>query len=99
MVGQAVPDDVRRRIERDFAGETWFEATRLIDSLVLSPRVLRSLLVLAQGSILELQRYARCAEQDWRDVVFWAEYEDHDAAEPRRVRNLEQPLGDPEAPE
>jgi len=92
---EALPVDVRGRIQRDFAGEAWFEATRLLESLPLAPRVLRALLVLAEGSYPELERFARIAEQDWRDVVFWAEYEDHEQPSPRRVRDLEQPLSDP----
>lgn len=87
-----LPDDVRRRIDRDFAGEAWYEATRLLEALGGSPRVLRSLLVLAAGDYPELERFARCAERDWRDVVFWAEYEDHEAERPRRIRDLGEPL-------
>lgn len=90
----ALPDDVARRLQRDYAGETWFEATRLLESLTLAPRVLRALLVLADGSYPELERFARIAERDWREVVFWAEYEDHEQPSPRRVRDLEQPLVD-----
>lgn len=89
-----VPADIRLRIRRDFAGETWFEATRLIEALNFPPRVLRSLLVLASGDFSELERFVHCADRDWRDVIFWAEYEDHDAPQPKRVRNLEAPLTD-----
>lgn len=92
---EALPADVLGRLQRDFAGETCFEATRLLESLPLAPRVLRALLVLADGSYPELERFARIAESDWREVVFWAEYEDHEQPQPRRVRDLEQPLGDP----
>ena len=94
--GDELPDDVRRRLQRDFAGETWFEATRLLESLSASPRLLRALLVLARGHYPDLERFARCAEQDWREVLFWAEYEDHDAPQPRRVRDLSRALDETE---
>jgi hypothetical protein len=88
----AIPDDVRARLVRDYPGETNFEATRLVEMLQLSPRVLRSIVYLAAGDFEQLERFARAAEIDWRDVVFWAEYEDHTAEEPRRVRSMDEPL-------
>jgi hypothetical protein len=88
----AMPEDVRARLLRDYPGETNFEATRLVESLGLAPRVLRSIVHLAHGDFDELQRLARRAEIDWRDVVFWAEYEDHDAEHPRKVRSMLDPL-------
>ena len=90
--GTRFPADVRRRIEREYAGETWFEATRLLSALDVETRVLRALLWLASGDYPELERFARCAERDWRDVVFWAEYEDHEGSRPRRVRDLSEPF-------
>ena len=87
-----IPDDVRARLLQEYPGETHFEATRLVDALRCSPRVLRSIVFLAGGDFLSLERFARSAELDWRDVVFWAEYEDHDAEQPRRVRSMDDPL-------
>ena len=46
----------------------------------------------AAGDFELLERMARAAEIDWRDVVFWAEYEDYTAEHPRRVRSMEEPL-------
>ena len=87
-----IPDDVRVRLLRDYAGETSFEATRLVEAIDATPRVLRAVVFLAAGDFEQLERLARRAEIDWRDVVFWAEYEDHDAEEPRRVRSMDDPL-------
>ena len=89
---EVIPEDVRARLLRDYPGETNFEATRLVESLGLAPRVLRSIVFLAAGDFEQLERFARLAEMDWRDVVFWAEYEGHDAEEPRKVRSMEEPL-------
>jgi hypothetical protein len=87
-----IPADVRRRLLRDYPGETTFEAMRLVESLRCSARVLRSIVFLAAGDFEQLERFARSSEIDWRDVVFWAEYEDHLAEHPRRVRSMEDPL-------
>ncbi len=89
-----VPPDVIGRIAAEYPGETYFEARRLVESLALEPRVLRSIVFLAAGDFEELLRYARCADRDWRDVVFWAEYENHESETPRRVRSMTDPLMD-----
>ncbi len=77
---------------RDYPGETSFEVMRLVEALECSARVLRSIVYLAAGNFEDLERFARASEIDWRDVVFWAEYEDHSAESPRRVRSMEEPL-------
>ena len=87
-----IPDDVRARLLRDYPGETHFEAMRLVEALSFDARVLRSIVYLAAGDFEQLERLARRAELDWRDVVFWAEYEDHDAEQPHRVRTMDDPL-------
>ena len=87
-----IPDDVRTRLLRDYPGETNFEAMRLIEALRCDARVLRSIVYLAAGDFEQLERFARASEIDWRDVVFWAEYEDYGAEHPRRVRSMEDPL-------
>jgi hypothetical protein len=87
-----IPEDVRERLLRDYPGETNFEAMRLIEALDCDARVLRSIVYLAAGDFEQLARFARASEIDWRDVVFWAEYDDHTAERPRRVRSMEEPL-------
>lgn len=87
-----IPIDVRARLLRDYPGETHFEAIRLVEALHFDARVLRSIVYLAAGDFEQLERLARRAELDWRAVVFWAEYEDHDAEQPRRVRSMDDPL-------
>ena len=86
--------DIQRRLGAEYAGEIYYEALRQMERLDLTPRVLRSIVFLAAGDLEALRRFARLAEQDWREVVFWAEYEDHDAADPRRVRTMEEPFRD-----
>jgi hypothetical protein len=86
------PADIRDRLGAEYAGETYYEALRQVEHLDLPARVLRSVVFLARGDLDALRRFARCAEQDWREVVFWAEYDDHDAPSPRRVRSMEEPF-------
>jgi hypothetical protein len=87
-----IPADILERVTRDYPGELGFEVLRLVGSLAVGARVIRSVLFLADGDYEALQRYARRAEQDWRDVIFWAEYEEHDAPQPRRIRSMEEPF-------
>ena len=82
--------DEPRRLELGLA--LILETTRLVEALDVTPRVLRSVVFLAAGDYEQLERFARCAERDWRDVVFWAVYEEHDAEQPRRVRSMDDPL-------
>lgn len=88
----ALPADIRDRLADEFPGETFFEAARLVESLDFEPRVLRSIVFLGGGCYDDLLRFSRCAEADWRDVVFWAEYEDHESKHPRLVRSMQEPF-------
>jgi hypothetical protein len=87
-----IPADVRARLLSDYPGETSFEVMRLIEALRFDARVLRAIIHLAAGDFEQLQRFARASEIDWREVVFWAEYEDHAAEHPRRVRSMDDPF-------
>ncbi len=89
-----IPPDVLARLSSEYAGETYFEALRLVESLGLGQRVFRAIIFLAAGDFEELLRFARVAERDWRDVIFWAEYEDHDSENPRWVRSMSEPFAD-----
>ena len=91
-----IPQDVRDRLADEYPGETYFEVLRLVESLNLEPRVLRSIVFLGNGNFEKLARFARSAELDWRDVVFWAEYEGHESESPRQVRSMQEPFGEHE---
>ena len=54
-------------------------------------RVLRCVVSLAQGDLTRLFHFADRATQDYRDVVYWAEYDEHN----RRVRDLNLPFPEP----
>ena len=93
-MAKGIPPDVRERLSAEYPGETYFEALRLVESLNLEGRVLRAVVFLAGGELEGIHRYARCAERDWRDVIFWAEYEDHESEHPRKVRSMAEPFSD-----
>ncbi len=87
-----LPADIRDRLADEYPGETYYEAFRLVESLNHDPRILRSIVFLGGGRFADLCRFARRSEADWRDVVFWAEYDDHESASPRRVRSMHEPF-------
>jgi len=40
-----------------------------------------------------LREMIATAQVDYRDVIFWAEYEDHAGANPLQVRDFNKPFG------
>ncbi len=94
----ALPPDVVVRIQVDF-GARAAEATHVLESRAdianETARVFRCVVFLAQGDLDRLVQLAEQASADYRDVIFWAEYVDHDAASPRRVRDFNRQFGLP----
>ena len=70
------PADVDRVIRRDF-GITMFDrvTAELAEFGSENPsRVRLAILKLAAGDIEALHKYVKVANEDWRDVIAWAEY-------------------------
>lgn len=87
--------DVEMRVIADFALEERNEALSILQQLddELGDgqcRVLRCVLFLASGELARLAHYAERAQADWRDVIYWAEYDDQD----RRIRDFSLPFPD-----
>ena len=97
MQARTLPDDVRRRLSADFSDETYYEAVRQLEALALEPRALRAVVQLGARDLDALLRFARVAERDAEQVIFWAEHEEHDADAPRKVRSMDEPLPPREA--
>jgi len=93
-----IPEDARRRLSAEFAGETYYEAVRQLERLGLPVPVLRALIHLAGGDLDDLRRYARIAERNPQQVVYWAEYEDLEADAPRKARSMSEPFAGPAGP-
>ena len=51
-------------------------------------RILRCVLFLSGGDMELLVYYSDRASSDWRDVIYWAEYDEQD----HRLRDFNQPL-------
>jgi hypothetical protein len=72
------PPDIAARIEQDFDPGALDGICRLLQPLVdegLGDRVVRCILILSSGEIGRLQHNVEQALLDYRDVIYWAEYD------------------------
>ena len=56
-------------------------------------RVLRCVIFLAEGEMDLLCKLMAAARADYRDVIFWAGYTDHEKASPPQIHDFSRPLG------
>lgn len=93
----ATTTDILNRIQTDFKGNA-AEATTLLSSLISKTgyinedRVIRSVLFLAQGDFIKLKSHIKAALSDPRDVVFWAEYTNHQDKHPTKIYDFDKPF-------
>jgi hypothetical protein len=87
-------DDIIGKIKTDFgenadkATTTLFNAISKIDYLK-TDRVIRCIIFLAKGNLIDLNKYIESATFDTRDVILWAEYEGlKENEKPKRVRDF-----------
>ena len=68
------------RISKDFPGQVEARVIELLSSYSgLEPaRVIRDILVLSKGSLDRIKQYVEAAQIDYRDVLYWAEYQSTD---------------------
>jgi hypothetical protein len=77
MAYELLPD-IAERIEHDFGTDALGEVRATLEPIVgsgLGDRVIRCVLVLAQGNHELLRHYVHQAVDDYRDVIYWAEYD------------------------
>lgn len=87
------PKDITARLARQFPADGGAAALAHLRAIPhITPRVARCVVHLANGDLSRLAGYAHAAQLDPRDVIFWAEYENHDAPHPRFVRDMERPF-------
>ena len=72
-------DEVRQAVTRNF-GESAVEAVMaVLDQYQAEPggreRVQLAIVNLSGGDLAKLQHYVQQAQQDFRDVLYWAEYD------------------------
>jgi hypothetical protein len=89
-----LPSDIIAKVERDFAEGEVAPAIELIGKLsaedngTFTDRVLRCLVHMSKGSFSGLTRAVALARKDWRDVIYFSEYDSNDV----RVRDLSEPF-------
>lgn len=70
--------DIEQRIEADFGPGALNGIAPVLAPLFESSggeRIARCVLILAAGDIAKLRHFATQARQDFRDVIYWAEYD------------------------
>ena len=89
-----VSPDIIAKIQHDFSKGEVAPAIDLVSNLSTEDRdtftdqVLRCVIFLSNGSLTDLVRNLACARTDWRDVIYWAEYDANDV----RVRDHNVPF-------
>jgi hypothetical protein len=88
--------DMVVQLQKDF-GPNFEVARRFLQNqpdLLEEPlRVLRCVIFLAEGEMDLLCKLMAAARADYRDVIFWAEYTDHEKASPPQIYDFSRPLG------
>lgn len=85
--------DIIERIEQDF-GNKASEVVNIFDHTISkaehlnNDRIIRCILFLSGKDIEKLKKNIEAATLDPRDVMLWAEYEQHQSANPKRVRDF-----------
>jgi hypothetical protein len=93
--GMRFAQDIEARLECEFAEPALSTARGVLARIPdQSPRILRCVLHLAGGSLDRVFHFAEAARLDFRDVIYWAEYEEPDSpgASPRHVRDFHSPF-------
>lgn len=88
-----LPDDVLEFVKARFALRDRNElASMLRQDSQMAPRVLRAVLFLSDGSLIQLRHYLEEARKDVREVILAAEYVTGVAAEPLHLRDMSEPF-------
>jgi hypothetical protein len=95
-------NDIENRIKTDY-GEKSSEAFKILEAAISkadylnTDRVIRCIIFLSEKSIYKLKSYIEVAISDPRDVMFWAEYTNHEEfGLEKRVRNFNKAFKDSE---
>ncbi len=84
-------EDIVRWVHAHFERRAIPTVYTLIEEFA-TPRVIRAVLLLSDGSIAMLRHYVDAAREDVRQVLIWAECVVDVAPEPMHVRDLSQPF-------
>lgn len=83
-----LPADVAERLRADYPNEQLATLQALLSEYDSKERarVVRSVVHLAEGNVDRLLHFIGCATTDYRDVIYWAEYDRND----QRIRDFNQ---------
>jgi len=75
-----IPEDIEKRLRSDFGADVDLARRELeqlsgIASGAAWPRIARCVVHLANRELDKLSHFTDCDRQDWRDVIWWAEYD------------------------
>jgi len=88
------PTDIRTRLESDF-GKNYNQVFWRIQELIISNtcfqinRIIRAIIHLLNRDLEQLERIIGQAKTDWRDILFWAEYDENE----NRIRDFNNEFG------
>jgi hypothetical protein len=90
-----LPEDIVAQLDKDF-GPDAPSVKALFDAYGVSipepARVVRCVIFLARRDASRVPSLLEAARGDYRDVIFWAEYRDHAASHPKRLRDFSKPF-------
>ena len=92
------PPDILAKIHSTFEKEAPIVISALEDMLhqnetLRDKRIIRSIIFLTAGDINQLSTYIQAAKTDWRDILWWAEYDHNDGKNAdQRLRDFEKPF-------
>ena len=82
-------DEMKIRFDSDFLSANKILMEYLTENDYLnSDRIIRSVIFLTQNGIENFEKNLNLAKIDPRDVMLWAEYENPNETQPKRVRNF-----------
>ena len=74
------PKDILKKIDNQFGKDNGEIKRKLQDFIkrnkyFSNPRIIRAILYLSNGNEIQIEKYIKQAEIDWRDILLWAEYD------------------------
>ncbi|MCD2259323.1 hypothetical protein [Psychroserpens luteolus] len=89
-----IKQEVKHLFEDDYMTVMSILSTFLLKhEQINTSRVIRCVIFLSEGNIVAFKNYLECARIDPRDVIFWAEYENLEGSNLKRLRDFSKPFG------
>ncbi len=88
-----ITEDIRKQIKKDFGSRSQGAIALIRKQSDQSLRVLRCVVFLSEGDTNLLAKLFDTANDDYRDVIFWAEYTSLEKDNPKQIRDFNKPFG------